>query len=75
MSNIAIIKSAQDDVLQLKKHLFSHFQTKDLGLLTYFLSIEVAQSNSGIIISQRKYGYFGRNRDIRLQTDKLSYGS
>ena len=28
---------------------------KDLGKLEYFLSIEVAQSNSNMIISQRKY--------------------
>jgi len=42
-------------ISQLKKHLFSHFQTKDLGCLKYFLGIEVAQSNEGITISQRKY--------------------
>ena len=35
--------------------LFSHFQTKDLGCLKYFLGIEVAQSNEDIVISQRKY--------------------
>ena len=37
------------------QHLFSHFQTKDLGKLKYFLGIEVAQSNSRVVISQRKY--------------------
>ena len=42
-------------IVQLKEHLFSHFQTKDLGYLKYFLGIEVAQSGDGVVISQRKY--------------------
>ena len=48
-------RSDQDGINQPKKHQFNHFQTKDLGLLGYFLGIEVAQSRSGIVISQRKY--------------------
>jgi len=35
---------------QLKEHLFSHFHTKDLGYLKYFLGIEVTQSKEGVII-------------------------
>ncbi|KAL6333817.1 hypothetical protein AAG906_029003 [Vitis piasezkii] len=37
------------------QHIFTHFQTKDLGKLKYFLGIEIAQSNSGVVLSQMKY--------------------
>jgi len=50
-----VITGNDDSKISQLKHLFSHFQTKDLGRLKYFLGIEVAQSKEGIIISQRKY--------------------
>ena len=55
VDDIVITGSDQDGIQKLKQHLFSHFQTKDLGKLKYFLGIEVAQSNYGVVISQRKY--------------------
>ncbi|KAJ8763747.1 hypothetical protein K2173_003529 [Erythroxylum novogranatense] len=55
MDDIVITGSDQGGIEQLKTHLFRHFQTKDLGLLRYFLDIEVAQSKSNIVLSQRKY--------------------
>ena len=55
MDHIVITVSYQDGIQKLKQHLLSHFQTKDLGKLNYFLGIKVAQSNSGVVISQRKY--------------------
>ena len=55
VDDIVITGNDQDGITQLKAHLFKHFQTKDLGLLRYFLGIEVAQSSSGIVLSQRKY--------------------
>ncbi|RVW73726.1 Retrovirus-related Pol polyprotein from transposon RE2 [Vitis vinifera] len=47
--------SDQDGIQKLKQHLFTHFQTKDLGKLKYLLGIEIAQSSSGVVLSQRKY--------------------
>ena len=52
---IVITGSDQDDIQKLKQHLFIYFQTKDLWKLKYFLGIEIAQSSSGVVISQRKY--------------------
>ena len=55
VDDIVITGSDQDGIHKLKQHLFSHFHTKDLRKLKYFLDIKVAQSNSGVVISQRKY--------------------
>ena len=66
VDDIIITGTDQDGIQKLKQHLFSHFQTKDLGKLKYFLGIEVAQSNSGVVISQRKY-----NLDILTDTGML----
>ena len=42
VDDIVITGNDQDGIQKLKQHLFSHFQTKDLGKLKYFLSIKVA---------------------------------
>ena len=44
-----------DEIKQLRDNLFQEFEMKDLGMLKYFLGIEVLRSNQGILISQRKY--------------------
>ena len=49
--DIVITGIDHDGIQKLKQHLFSHFLTKDLGKLKYFLGMEVAQSNSGVVIS------------------------
>ena len=55
VDDIVITWNDATKIVQLKEHLFNHFQTKDLGHLKYFLGIEVAQSGDGVVISQRKY--------------------
>ncbi|RVW91956.1 Retrovirus-related Pol polyprotein from transposon RE1 [Vitis vinifera] len=60
--------SDQNDIQNLKQHLFTHFQTKDLGKLKYFLGIEIAQSSSGVVLFQRKYAL-----DILEETGTLDY--
>ena len=66
VDDIVITGSDQDGIQKLKQHLFTHFQTKDLGKLKYFLGIEIAQSSSGVVLSQRKYAL-----DILEETDML----
>ncbi|KAJ9674602.1 hypothetical protein PVL29_023878 [Vitis rotundifolia] len=55
VDNIVITGNDQNSIQNLKQHIFTHFQTKDLGKLKYFLGIEIAQSSSGVVLSQRKY--------------------
>ena len=66
VDSIVITSSDQDGIQKLKQHLFNHFQTKNLGKLKYFLGIEVTRSNSGVVISQRKY-----TLDILIDTGML----
>ena len=61
-----IIGSDQDGIRKVKQHLFSHFQTKDLGKLKYFLGIEIAQSNFDVVMSHRNYVF-----DILEETNML----
>ena len=45
----------EEEIVELGKNLFREFEMKDLGLLKYFLGIEVLRSKRGIFINQRKY--------------------
>ena len=47
-SNTAMFES-------FKKSMVAEFEMSDLGMMHYFLSIEVLQSSTGIRISQKKY--------------------
>ena len=68
VDDIVITDSDQDGIQKLKQHLFTHFQTKDLGKLKYFLRIEIAQSNSDVVLSPKEicFRHPGRNRYVRL---------
>lgn len=42
-------------IIQLKQSLHQHFEMKDLGLLHYFLGLEVLAQDQGIYLNQAKY--------------------
>ncbi|RVX00109.1 Retrovirus-related Pol polyprotein from transposon TNT 1-94 [Vitis vinifera] len=74
VDDIVITGSDQDGIQKLKQHLFTHFQTKDLGKLKYFLGIEIAQSSSDVVLSQRKTGEpLGDPGRYRRLVGKLNY--
>ena len=55
LDDIVIIGNDFEGISSLKSFLQSQFHTKDLGMLRYFLGIEVMRSKHGIFLSQRKY--------------------
>ncbi|XP_052728009.1 uncharacterized mitochondrial protein AtMg00810-like [Vigna angularis] len=55
MDDIVLTGISMHEIAHIKQILHSHFHIKDLGLLKYFLGIEVAHSDAGISLCQRKY--------------------
>ena len=55
VDDIVITGSDSKGISSLKSFLQSQFHIKDLGMLRYFLGIEVMRSKHGIFLSQRKY--------------------
>ena len=66
INDIVITGSNASRISSLKAFLNSHFQTKDLGPLKYFLGIEVMKSKKGILLTKRKYVL-----DLLKETGKL----
>lgn len=64
---LIVLGSDCEGIDNLKTFLPTKFQTKDLGILKYFLGIEVMCSKNGILISQMKYA-------LNLLAQSWSYG-
>ena len=55
VDDIIMTGDDMNEIISLKALLAQEFEIKDLGSMKYFLGMEVARSNKGIFISQRKY--------------------
>ncbi|XP_020261941.1 uncharacterized protein LOC109837959 [Asparagus officinalis] len=55
VNDMIITGDDEKEIAQLKVRLGKEFEVKDLGLLRYFLGIEIARGAEGIVLSQRKY--------------------
>ncbi|CAM8990990.1 unnamed protein product [Rhodiola kirilowii] len=47
--------SSEEMFIEFKEAMTRQFEMTDMGLMSYFLGIEVEQADSGIFISQKKY--------------------
>jgi hypothetical protein len=55
VDDMIITGDDSEEISRLQQQLGTEFEMKNLGGLKYFLGIEVARSNQGIFLSQRKY--------------------
>jgi hypothetical protein len=55
VDDLILTSSDRDDIRSFKEEMAVAFKMSDLGLLHYYLSIEVKQSASGISLSQDAY--------------------
>lgn len=55
MNDFVIAGHSLEEINKVKSHLHTNFKIKDLGVLRYFLGLEVAKSDKGIVLNQRKY--------------------
>src|SRR5262249_24456397 len=66
VNDIVITGNDTIRISSLKSFLHTQFHTKDLGMLKYFLGVEVTRCKRGIFLSQRKYVL-----DLLTETRKL----
>lgn len=67
VDDMVVAGNDTEEIGRLQEYLSSEFEMKDLGGLKYFLGIEVARSQEGICLSQRKY-----TLDLLAETDMLA---
>ncbi|GJR98262.1 retrovirus-related pol polyprotein from transposon TNT 1-94 [Tanacetum coccineum] len=80
VDDVIITRNNLTKIQETKKQLDDEFSIKDLGLLKYFLGIEVAKTKNDLVLCQRKYmldilensGKIGCETPISWKTKKQS---
>ncbi|KAI3521421.1 hypothetical protein L1887_10887 [Cichorium endivia] len=55
VDDIVLTGNNENEIKSVKDFLKSQFLIKDLGILRFFLGIEIVKTNNGLCLSQRKY--------------------
>jgi hypothetical protein len=55
VDNLVITGADHIELRKFKKEMQNTFQMADLGLLSYYLGLEVSQGDSGVTVSQKGY--------------------
>ncbi|XP_019055287.1 PREDICTED: uncharacterized protein LOC109115551 [Nelumbo nucifera] len=71
VDDLVITENDPSRIGELKLHLYECFSLKDLGLLKYFLSLEIMHNSSGIFVCQNKYA-LDIIVDTRMEDCKLA---
>ena len=55
VDDIIVTGSNESEIIWFKDHLHSVFSIKDLGVLSYFLGMEISRLENGIVMTQKKF--------------------
>ena len=55
VDNLIFTGNNEKMILEFKKEIMRKYEMSDLGLLHYFLGIEIIQDGNGVLICQKKY--------------------
>jgi len=58
VDDLIVVGNDTNTIRQFKADLSDYFHMNDLGILKYFLGVEVPCSLTGFFLYQRKYGYY-----------------
>ena len=82
VDDIVITRSDSIGISSLKSFLHGQFHTKDLGMLRYFLGVEIMRSKHGIFLSQKNFfflsiksKYYIDSKRIQMYTGREQKGT